>query len=132
MLLDQLLMLHYVELQVTHGELAGEADLRDLRGGRSGKQGRDQRQHRGAASGHDRSPIPEVLRTGASRRPPGVRASTRHAAGLACACSPIASATMILVTSSRADAADSSTATRSRAPSASHTKSIASAWSSGA
>jgi len=39
---------------------------------------------------------------------------------------------MILLTSSRADAAESSTATRSGAPSASHTKSIASAWSNGA
>src|SRR5262249_18763168 len=44
-----------------------------------------------------------------------------------CAASPLASANMILDTSSGAEAADSSTATRSRAPSASQMKSMPSA-----
>jgi len=40
MLFDQPLMLHDVELQIAHGELAGEADFRNL--GAGGRRRRDQ------------------------------------------------------------------------------------------
>src|SRR4029450_5804676 len=89
------------------------------------------------AEGNDVEPRSSIDRHGASSKASAVvqRACYSAAAAccaLPCSTSPLARAARIFATSSRAEAALNSTATRSRPPSASQMKSMPSAWSSGA